>query len=168
MGLFVKPGQFLEGHHPGSTLLETIPAFSATDATVLAGILLITGIAWLVSEKYWPPVARALSPLAISRLAPDPPAAAEAIRRTLGARLPSISARDVLRNMAGEGILSFFQLLRSYRVGRWAPAVRTNSFERVEAALQSGRGVILGWHTDFTAIWLPRWPFERRVSASAI
>jgi lauroyl/myristoyl acyltransferase len=34
-------------------------------------------------------------------------------------------------------------VLKSYRPDRWAPAVRTVNFERVEQARQSGRGVIL-------------------------
>jgi lauroyl/myristoyl acyltransferase len=45
--------------------------------------------------------------------------------------------------MAGEGILAFLQVLRSHRFDRWVPAVRLAGFDRIERALQAGRGVVL-------------------------
>lgn len=104
---------------------------------------MLIGLGWLVPERYWPGIARALSPLAVSGLTPDPRATEGLIRRTLGARQPAVSARDILRNMASEGILTFLQVLRSYRWDRWTPAVRIAHAERVTEALQAGRGVIL-------------------------
>jgi hypothetical protein len=78
-----------------------------------------------------------LSPLAISGLTPDPETTLGSIRRTLGSRLPATDARKILGSMASEGILTFFQILKSYRLDRWAPAVRIANFERAprEAAV---------------------------------
>jgi lauroyl/myristoyl acyltransferase len=126
---------------PGGT--EPARAFSMDDVGVLVGIPLLLGLAWLVPENYWPPIGQVLSPLAISGLTPDPTTTLGSIRRTLGSRLPATDARNILRSMASEGILTFFQILKCYRFDRWTPAVRLANFERVEQAQQSGRGVIL-------------------------
>lgn len=110
---------------------------------MLVGLPFLTAIAWLLPEPRWPAAAQALSPLAVSGLTPDREGSARAIERTLGRRLPAASARGILRGMAGEGILSLLQVLRSHRGDRWAPAVGLAGFERVEKARQAGRGVIL-------------------------
>ncbi len=122
---------------------KSLPAFSLTDVSVLVGAPMLAGFAWFVPERYWPGIARALGPLAVSGLTPDPRATEGLIRRALAARQPAVSARDILRNMASEGILTFLQVLRSYRWDRWTPAVRIAHVERVSEALQAGRGVIL-------------------------
>lgn len=123
--------------------LDQLPAFTATDASVLAGLPGLIWPAWLAPEKSWPGLCRALSPLAVGDLARDPAAAAALIRRTLGARLPQHDGRRILRDMAAEGILTFLQVLKCHRPGSWVPRVRLSHSGRVAAALENGRGVIL-------------------------
>jgi lauroyl/myristoyl acyltransferase len=119
------------------------PAFSATDLGVLVGAPFFTLPAWLLPERLWPPLCRALSPMAIGDLTKDPVAAASTIRRTLGPRLPDLDARQVLSGMGAEGIYTFFQVLKAYRPDGWALPVRVAGFERVKAALDQGKGAVL-------------------------
>jgi lauroyl/myristoyl acyltransferase len=119
------------------------PAFSATDLGVLIGAPFFTLPAWLLSERLWPPLCRALSPMAIGDLTQDPAASAATMRRTLGTRLPDLDARDIISGMGAEGIYTFFQVLKAYRPDGWAPRVRIAGFERVTSALEQGRGALL-------------------------
>jgi len=127
----------------GHLATDTLPAFSATDASVLAGIPALIWPAWFLPERFWPAICRTLSPLALSDLTREPQAAADLIRRTLGSRLPNLTGAEILRDMASEGILTFFQVLKCHRLDRWLPAARLSHADRIARALDSGRGVIL-------------------------
>lgn len=48
-----------------------------------------------------------------------------------------------MNGMGAEGIYTFFQVLKAYRPGGWAPDVRITGFERVHAALELGKGAVL-------------------------
>lgn len=128
---------------PDDATENRVPAFSSTDLSVLAGLPFLAALAHCVPERRWPAIGRALSPLAVSDLTSDPKSAAALIRQTLGARLPELSGRDILRGMAAEGIVTFLQVLRSYPRGRWKPETRTANFEYIRAAQAAGRGVVL-------------------------
>jgi lauroyl/myristoyl acyltransferase len=119
------------------------PAFSATDLGVLIGAPFFTLPAWLLPERLWPPLCRALSPMAVGDLTMDPTASAATMRRTLGARLPDLDTRDILGGMGAEGIHTFFQVLKAYRPDGAAPRVRTAGLEHVRAALERGKGAVL-------------------------
>jgi lauroyl/myristoyl acyltransferase len=116
---------------------------SGTDAAVLAGLPAMLCLAWTVPERHWPRLARGLAPLAIGGLTRDAAANAEAIRRTLGGRLPGLTGRSVLAAMAAEGIVGFLQVLKCHRPGAWAPATRLAGARHVALALQAGRGAVL-------------------------
>jgi len=123
--------------------LDKQPSFSGTDLGVLIGAPFLTLPAWLLPERAWPALGRLLSPMAISDLTKDPAASAALIRKTLGPRLADLPAETILRDMGAEGIFTFFQVLKCYRLDGWAPTVRTAGFEHVHTALQSGRGAVL-------------------------
>jgi lauroyl/myristoyl acyltransferase len=119
------------------------PSFSGTDLGVLIGAPAFTLPAWLLPERHWPSLARALSPMATSDLTKDPATTQSMIRKTLGARLPDLAAKTILRDMGAEGIFTFFQVLKCYRPDGWEPEVRIAGFEHVKAALAAGRGAVL-------------------------
>jgi lauroyl/myristoyl acyltransferase len=119
------------------------PAFSATDLGVLIGAPFFTLPAWLLPERHWPRLCRALSPMAIGDLTRDPAASAAIMRKTLGTRLAEIDTRRLLGEMGAEGIYTFFQILKAYRPDGWVPPVRIVGFERVKAALERGKGAVL-------------------------
>ena len=110
---------------------------------MLIGAPFFTLPAWLLPERSWSTLTRALSPMAIGDLTKDPAATEATIRRTLGGRLPDAAAKTILRDMGAEGIFTFFQVLKCYRPGGWEPAVRIAGFEHVHAALAAGRGAVL-------------------------
>jgi len=130
-------------HHTAPVAADTFKAFSATDASVLAGIPALIWPAWFLPERFWPAICRNLSPLAISDLTHEPQAAAELIRRTLGTHLPEVAGTEILRDMGAEGIFTFFQVLKCHRPDHWAPAARLVHADRIARALEYGRGVIL-------------------------
>jgi lauroyl/myristoyl acyltransferase len=123
--------------------LEPQQTFSGTDLGVLIGAPFFTLPAWLLPQPAWPALGRLLSPMAIGDLTKDADASAALIRKTLGARLPDIPARHILRDMGAEGIFTFFQVLKCYRLDGWMPPVRIAGFEHVHAGLEAGRGVVL-------------------------
>ncbi len=123
--------------------MDSQPAFSATDLGVLLGAPFFTLPAWLLPERNWPALCRALSPMAIGDLTKDPAATAALIRKTLGTRLADRPTPGMLRDMGAEGIFTFFQVLKAYRPDGWVPRVRIAGFERVAAALELGRGAVL-------------------------
>jgi lauroyl/myristoyl acyltransferase len=114
-----------------------------TDVGVLIGAPVFTLPAWVLPERHWPALARALSPMAIGDLTKDAAATEAAIAKTLGGRLPDTAAKAILRDMGAEGIFTFFQVLKCYRPDGWEPAVRISGFEHVHAALAQGRGAVL-------------------------
>lgn len=119
------------------------PAFSATDLGVLIGAPFFTLPAWLLPERHWPALCRALSPMAIGDLTSDPEATAKQIRHTLGARLPDRDARGIIRDMGAEGIYTFFQVLKAYRPDGWIPPVRIAGVEHATSALERNKGAVL-------------------------
>jgi len=118
-------------------------AISATDFSVMAGIPFLSVLAWFLPERYWHAISRWMSPLAISDLTKDPAATAAIIRKTLGERLKETPAIDILHGMAGEGIITFLQVLKSYRWDGWSPRVEIRRADLVAQAQANGRGVIL-------------------------
>jgi lauroyl/myristoyl acyltransferase len=112
-----------------------------TDLGVLVGAPVFTLPAWLLPERHWPILARALSPMAIGDLTRDAAATEAMIAKTLGGRPDS--AKTILRDMGAEGIFTFFQVLKCHRPDGWMPAVRIAGFEHVHAALTAGRGAVL-------------------------
>jgi len=128
--------------------LDPQKSFTGTDIGVLVGAPVFTLPAWFLPERHWPALARRLSPMAIGDLSKDPAASAALIRKTLGARLADTSGQSILHDMGAEGIITFFQVLKCYRLkcyrfDGWEPAVRIAGFDRVAAALQKGKGVVL-------------------------
>ena len=118
-------------------------SFTGTDLGVLIGAPFFTLPAWLLPERAWPALGRALSPMAIGDLTQAAPASAALIRKTLGSRLAEIPVETILRDMGAEGIYTFFQVLKCYRFDGWEPSVRISGFEHVQAALSTGRGAVL-------------------------
>jgi lauroyl/myristoyl acyltransferase len=119
------------------------PVFSATDLGVILGAPFFTLPAWLLPDRNWSALCRALSPMAIGDLTKNPAATAALMRQTLGSRLPEIDTAHLLRGMGAEGIYTFFQVLKAHRPLGWVPRVRIAGFERVKAALENGKGVVL-------------------------
>lgn len=123
--------------------MDSQQSFSGTDLGVLIGAPFFMLPAWLLPENTWPSLGRLLSPMAIGDLTKDAAASAAIIRKTLGARLPDLPAKTILRDMGAEGIFTFFQVLKCYRFDGWLPAVRINGLEHVHAALAAERGAVL-------------------------
>jgi lauroyl/myristoyl acyltransferase len=124
---------------------------SGTDLAVLAGLPVLTALAWLVPERRWPGVSRALAPI----YAPMPEAKVaergERVRRFLeseASMAEALAPEDIVREIVARKIESVLQYLRHCRPGGWQPAIRVTGAEQVAAGLEGGRGVIL-WVSQF-------------------
>ncbi len=118
-------------------------AFSFQDLAVTLGLPLLFVMAWIVPERLWPRMCRAIGPLAVPMLAGDVPALIGLIRRTLGKNRVEEAPEVILDELAGEQILSILQLLKGYRPGGWKPAIELRGKDHIEAALARGHGAIL-------------------------
>ena len=118
-------------------------AFSTQDLAVTLGLPLLFAMAWVVPERLWPRMCRAIGPLAVPMLAGDAPALIALIRRTLGKGRAEDAPDEILKELAGEQVLSILQLLKGYRPGGWKPAIALHGKDHIEAALARGRGAIL-------------------------
>lgn len=120
-----------------------VKIFSAQDATILLSIPILSAIAWSVPERNWLPLCRRLGRFAIASLTDNPESLLQRMRQTLGENAIALSPETILSELAAEQILARLQLLKDYRPGGWKPAIQLIGREYIEAALQSGHGVIL-------------------------
>ncbi len=126
----------------------TVRLVSGTDLAVLAGLPVLTALAWLLPERRWPGVSRALAPI----YAPMPEAKfaerAERVRGFLGDTPATQTPEAIVREIVAVKIETVLQYLRHYRPGGWRPAIRIAGAEHVAAGLDRGQGVIL-WVSQF-------------------
>lgn len=116
----------------------------ATDALILLGVPVLAGISWLLPERSWPLIARALGPLYAP--AQGMGRRARRLHRLQAAFTPDRSTAwlgAALRELAAQDILSRIELLRDHRPGGWKPAIELSGREHLETAIKRGRGAIL-------------------------
>jgi lauroyl/myristoyl acyltransferase len=119
------------------------PLIQLRDAGLIAGLLLLTPIAWLLPCKLWITFCRTLSTLV------------SPIRRFAGGDLPqkiktAAKANNALpeadkieHHVFANRVEQELQYLREYRPGGWHPVIRIKGREHVEHAAQNGKGCIL-------------------------
>jgi len=116
------------------------------DAAMAARVLLAAGVSWVVPERCWLPLTRAICRLAAA--APGRSSSALPIDVELAARL-GCSARALAVERASTGHASRLYGLREYRPWRREVPIRVDGLEHLNAALEAGAGAIL-WVARFT------------------
>jgi len=116
------------------------------DAAMAARVLLAAGVSWVVPERCWLPLTRAISRLAAA--APGRSSGALPIDGALAARV-GCSARALAVERASTGHASRLYGLREYRPWRREVPIRIDGLEHLNAALEAGAGAIL-WVARFT------------------
>lgn len=118
------------------------------DTMLVAHLALCFPLAWVLPERWWPPIANAIA----SALAPfrrkDHRKTRDAIRSVFGARTPPVPPEMLPRRLHAMALIESMQHLRSYRPGGWAPQTDVIGSEHIDKALKEGKGAIL-WITDF-------------------
>ena len=117
------------------------PPLRLQDLALLGSLVALLPLAWALPERQWDAVAQA---------------AALAGRRrrhqaAIAAALSGIGTDAQLRierETRANWVLRSLQLLRCYRPGGWRPRIEIEGRERIDAALATGRGVIL-WMNAF-------------------
>ena len=132
------------GTNGGATgSISPVKAISILDMAMVVGLPILGAVSWFVPGRLWPGLCRAVAPMARPALSADLRALGQTISGTGGRHLAHVSSDNILRGLAATEIRSVLRLLRHYRPGGWTPAIRATGMERVAAALEDGRGVIL-------------------------
>ncbi len=136
-------------------------AVSGPDLATAVGLPFLFAIAWLVPVRFWEGFCRLVSPLVISNVTDDPAGVRAGIRQTIGGNSSFPAPGAILRQLAGEHVLSLLHLLRGYRPGGWAPAIRVDGVHHVETALAEGRGAVLWVGYTFGGDLIAKMAFRR-------
>jgi lauroyl/myristoyl acyltransferase len=131
---------------------RTAPAplkvITAVDILTVVGLVVMTPIAWLLPERYWPVLGRGVLAVVMGIAPAWVRKRARWIERCVGARtLPMPSS-----NVALYGLSRYFEdnllLLKCYRPDRWSPRIEVEGIENLRAVRTPGRGVVL-WFSHF-------------------
>lgn len=117
-------------------------SFNTTDLAALAGLPLLTGLAWLTSESSWPLVGNTMAPLAapFSIGAGD---LAQCVATLLALREGAVGGARILRGMLAQQVEETLQLLACHRPGGWRPTVELRGADHLLKALAGGCGSVL-------------------------
>ncbi|MXN67370.1 hypothetical protein GR183_20885 [Stappia sp. GBMRC 2046] len=122
---------------------------SGRDAALTIGLLLLLPAAWSLPRRAWPILAHAFASSARRFVNNN---RSERIPNRIAEILPATKSKEeaeaVITGLAGEQVVMLMEMLRYYRPGKWEPAIEIEGRERIEEALQSGRGTIF-WICPF-------------------
>lgn len=119
----------------------------AGDLGVLAGLAALGVVAWSLPYERWRGFARTLAPMAVPFVAGGRSSLASTIEQVGGDMLGQ-PVETVLREFMACHIERVLPYLRDYRPNGWQPLIRVLGKEQIDAALASGRGVVL-WDAHF-------------------
>ena len=115
---------------------------TGTDLLVLAGIAVLTPVAWLVPERAWHRLTGALAAGAMTAGMASGRRLARRIVRFFDGR-PPVPGHEIAASALSHYIDATLLVLRAHRPGGWRPAIDLLGAEHLQAALERGRGAIL-------------------------
>ncbi|MDP6517550.1 MAG: hypothetical protein QF926_13145 [Alphaproteobacteria bacterium] len=120
------------------------PLIGPLDPVLALALPILAGLAWTVPERLWPAITASLKPFQVLDLSARPKDTARRIEAVLGERDIAIPPRRLLGVLARENLRAQLHLLRSLRPGGgWRPVIGLEGTERIESALDQGRGALL-------------------------
>ena len=123
------------------------PWIDTTDLLRASVLLFLLGpISWVSPPRFWWRLCRAAGLLLGRVREMQHPGWHDVVQRAVGARPISIAPRRVRDRSLAHGIQAMLQLLRDYRPGGWRPDITLEGRERIDQALDRGRGVVLWIH----------------------
>lgn len=117
-------------------------SLNSTDLAAVAGLPLLTALAWITAESSWQFIGSAMAPLA----APFSIGAgnlAQSIATVLDSPDGAAGGARILRDMLAHQVEETLQLLACHRPGGWRPAVELRGVDHLLKALAAGCGAIL-------------------------
>ena len=127
----------------GSQLRTMDPAISHSDLFEMVAISVLAPISWLLPQRFWDKASRFLS-LAIADTRPGVTRRrVQRLRENLGPDPTDDDLRELRVRIMATYMEERFQILREYRPGGWRPNIHVHGRERLDRALQDGKGAIL-------------------------
>jgi lauroyl/myristoyl acyltransferase len=119
-----------------------LPLFTATDLATLAGLPVLTALAWVTGESTWSVAGNAMAPLA------GPFAIAsinlpQCIAALLELRDGAAGGARILREMLAHQVEETLQLMACHRPGGWRPTTELRGADHLLKALAAGSGAVL-------------------------
>ncbi|MGH6953638.1 MAG: hypothetical protein ACREGL_05610, partial [Alphaproteobacteria bacterium] len=121
---------------------------SGKDMAILAGLPVLSAIAWTMPESWFAPFGRVFGPMAARFEPASFHSLVGRIRRAAAIRPMAESPEEVARQVIADHVVETIQLLKTYQWNGWRPRVQLRGGEHITAALERGRGVVL-WVSHF-------------------
>jgi lauroyl/myristoyl acyltransferase len=136
-----SPGLSGDRRQRSTALYAKPPLCSAKDFREALALAALAPIAWIVPDRLWRPLCYPFGLLIASLFPKRTRATALRIAEAQGGRRFAAYGPEV-RLRAGK-VEQHLQVLREHRPGGWNPRVRLLGRERIDMALEAGRGAIL-------------------------
>ena len=119
----------------------SVPLVEARDLTIAAAMLVLTPVAWLVPERFWPRLGSAAARLwAVSSNARS---TTRLVESAIAGRGDLASPPEIYRSVLSGRLQQLLQNLREHRPGGWRPSIQVIGGEHIGKALARGNGAIL-------------------------
>jgi lauroyl/myristoyl acyltransferase len=116
--------------------------FGATDLAAVAGLPLLTLLAWATTEGAWQMLGGSMVPLA-APFAGLPAGLAQCIAALLDLQDGAVGGTRILRDMLAHQVEETMQLLACHRPDAWRPSVELRGTDNLLKALATGCGAVL-------------------------
>jgi len=101
-------------------------------------------VSWCLPERLWFSAVRMFEPLAAYLYVRGGRRQVEnTIRSFLGTHADAELPHSIVKELALDELISYLQIFRDYRPGRWQPKMKLNGAHHLDAALEQGKGAIL-------------------------
>jgi len=135
-------GRRAGGARFGGDMSAKLRLFNATDLATLAGLPVLTALAWVTAESTWNIASNAMAPLAgpFSIGSINLP---QCIAALLELRDGAAGGARILREMLAHQVEETVQLLACHRPGGWRPVTELRGADHLLKSLAAGSGAVL-------------------------
>lgn len=128
---------------PPANALDAPAPIDRTDIAVLAGLPVLSAIAWLVPQASWPALSRGLAGIGEKVQGGSLRALAAHMEAAAGAYPLPRPAQRIARDSVACQVESNLPFLRAYRPGGWRPQISIDGLDHLADALAAGKGAVL-------------------------
>jgi lauroyl/myristoyl acyltransferase len=119
------------------------PLVTGHDLGFVLGLPALVLAAWLIPERFWKPLARAVAPRAGAILSRSPARIGDCMAALAPETPLALSPQATARELVACEIQKNFQTVRALLWPPWTPRVTLEGEEHILAALEQGKGVVL-------------------------
>jgi lauroyl/myristoyl acyltransferase len=118
------------------------------DIITVIGLVVLTPVAWLLPQHWWPKLGRCVIALVLHLLPRTAATTAARIDYCLGLASDRLSTHEIIKRALSRYYEETLLLLKCYRPDGWEPVVELHGLEHLQAAVSNGKGVVL-WISHF-------------------